>query len=204
MITFSNVEATLDSLEQKTPELFSKCLLIGGWCALLYYRELAKQNDPDFPAPIPESKDRLQSNDLDFTNVWKGDFFDALPDFIVHPKVGAPYLEIEGVRIGFAQAPEAIDPEEAFARCRWFRTKAGTKFAILDPLRLYRGKQALIQKGRKKANDPFHLQIASTYARFERAEAIKKHTSKPTSSSHARVARLTKEMRDIAPELLRK
>jgi len=158
VITFSNVEAALDNLNQQTPDLFSKSLIIGGWCALFYYRTLAEKNDPDYPAPIPESKDRLQSNDLDFTNVWKGDFFDALPDFVVHPEVGAPYLEIAGIRLGFAQAPEALDPEEAFEKSRKLKTKAGTKFAILDPIRLYRVKRAMIQKGRKKANDLFHLQ----------------------------------------------
>jgi len=204
VITFSNVEAALDNLSQKTPNLFSRSLLIGGWCALLYYRTLVDKNDPDYPAPIPESSERLQSNDLDFTNVWKGDFFEALPEFIVQPTKGAPYLEVAGVRLGFAQAPEALDPEEAFKKSRKFKTQVGTKFAVLDPVRLYRGKQAMIQKGRRKANDPFHLQIASTYARFELAEAIKKHLSKPTASSQLRVDRLTKEMKDLAPELLRK
>jgi len=99
--------------------------------------------------------------------------------------------------------PEALDPEEAFVKSRKFKTRAGTKFAVLDPVRLYRGKQAMIQKGRGKANDPFHLEIASTYARFELAEARKKHLSKPTSASQLRVDRLTKEMKELAPELLR-
>jgi hypothetical protein len=204
VITFSNVEAALDNLNRKTPDLFSRSLLIGGWCALLYYRELKKKNDPEYPAPIPENKDRLQSNDLDFTNVWKGDYFDALPELVVQPTKGAPYLEVAGVRLGFAQAPEALDPVEAFEKSRKFKTQAGTKFAVLDPVRLYRGKQAMIQKGRGKANDPFHLQIASIYAKFELAEAIKRRLSKPTASSQLRVDRLAKEMKDLAPELLSK
>jgi len=202
VITFRNVEAALDNLNQKAPGLFSQSLLIGGWCALLYYRALAEKNDPEYPAPIPESKERLQSNDLDFTHVWSGDFFEALPEFIMRPAKGSPYLEVAGVRLGFAQAPEALDPVEAFEKSRKFKTQAGTKFAVLDPIRLYRGKQALMQKGRGKANDPFHLQIASTYARFELAEAVKKHSSKPTVSSQLRVDRLTQEMKHLAPELL--
>jgi hypothetical protein len=117
---------------------------------------------------------------------------------------GTPYLEIEGVRLGFAQAPEALDPVEAFKKSRKFKTRAGTKFAVLDPVRLYRGKQAMLQKGRGKANDPFHLQIASIYAKFELAEAIKRRLSKPTASSQLRVDRLAKEMKDLAPELLSK
>ena len=112
-------------------------------------------------------------------------------------------MEVAGVRLGFAQAPEALDPVEAFEKSRKFKTRAGTKFAVLDPIRLYRGKQAMIQKGRRKANDPFHLQIAATYARFELTEAIKKHLSRPTVSSQLRVDRLTKEMKNLAPELLR-
>ena len=106
VITLSSVETALDTLNEKIPDLLSGSLLIGGWCALLYYRTLADKDDPDYPAPISESSERLQSKDLDFTHVWSGDFFDALPDFIVYPKVGAPYLEIGGVRLGFAQAPE--------------------------------------------------------------------------------------------------
>ena len=91
MVTFSNVEAALDQLNQKTPALLASSLLIGGWCALIYYRALAKAENPDFPAPVPENAERLQSNDLDFTNVWSGDFFDALPDFVfIHPK--APHI----------------------------------------------------------------------------------------------------------------
>ena len=202
MITLSTVEAALDTLHARAPHLLAKSLLIGGWCALIYHRSLIDKNDPNYPAPIPESADRLQSRDLDFTNVWNGDFFDALPDFIVHPQVGAPFLEIAGIRLGFAQAPEALDPEEAFEKSRKLRTQAGTTFAMLDPVRLYRRKLALIQKGRGKANDSFHLQIASTYAKLELAEAIKKHAFKPTDSSQLRVNRLTQEMRHLAPELL--
>jgi len=204
VVTFSNVEAALDQLNQKTPALLASSLLIGGWCALIYYRALAKAENPDFPAPVPESAERLQSNDLDFTNVWSGDFFDALPDFVVYPPKGSPYLEIKGIRLGFAQAPEALDPEEAFKKSRKLRTQAGTKFAILDPVRLYRGKLALMQKGRGKANDPFHLQIAATYARFELAEGIKKHSIKPTESTKRRVENLKAEMKALAPELLKK
>jgi hypothetical protein len=65
---------------------------------------------------------------------------------------------------------------------------------------LYRGKLAMIQKGRGKANDPFHMEIASTYARFELSEAHKRHLSKPSESRQQRMDRLTVEMRDLAPE----
>jgi hypothetical protein len=202
MITFRNVEAVLDSLNEKTPELFSKSLLIGGWCALIYYQALADANDQDYPAPIPESRDRLQSNDVDFTHVWKGDFFEALPEFVVEPPHGPAYLQIAGMRLGFAQVPEAIDPEEAFEKSRKLRTRAGTVFSILDPVRLYRGKQAMVQKRRGKANDAFHLQIAETYARFELAEAIRKHALQPGPARQQRVENLILEMKNLVPELL--
>ena len=61
MITFQNVETVLDQLNEKTPERFSQSLLIGGWYALIYYRGLAEAQLPDFPAPIPESPERLQN-----------------------------------------------------------------------------------------------------------------------------------------------
>lgn len=203
MITLNTVEEALDTLNARAPELFSRSLLIGGWCALIYYQSLIDSCDPDYPAPVPESRDRLISKEIDFTNVWSEDVFEALPDFVVHPQKGAPYLQIGEIRLGFAQAPEAIDPEEAFEKSRKLRTRTGTIYSLLDPVRLYRGKLAMIQKGRGKANDTFHLQIASTYARFELAEAIKRAATNREVNSQEYVDQLTKEMRDVAPELLR-
>jgi hypothetical protein len=37
MISWSNVEIALDTLNEKNPPLFSRSLLIGGWAALLYH-----------------------------------------------------------------------------------------------------------------------------------------------------------------------
>jgi hypothetical protein len=64
-MTFANVESALDNLGQKAPQLLSKRLLIGGWCALLYYRLLVRRGDTDHPAPVPENKERLQSSEGD-------------------------------------------------------------------------------------------------------------------------------------------
>ena len=202
MISWSNVEGVLDTLNDKNPALFSRSLLIGGWAALLYHRLLGHKGDPEFPAPIPDSTERLLSKDIDFTHVLGEEFFDAYPDFIVRPPTGSPYLEVKGVRIGFAQVGVTFDPEEAFEKSRIFKTPAETNFAVLDPVRLYREKQALIQKGPGKPNDPFHQQIAVTYARFEMAEAIKRQAFKPTVSNQVRVEQLAKELKDLAPELL--
>lgn len=202
MISWSNVETALDTLNHKNPGLFSRSLLIGGWAALLYHRLLALKNNSMFPAPIPDSAARLVSKDLDFTHVWSGDFFDAYPDFVVRPSTGRPYLEVAGVRIGFAQIGVTFDPEEAFEKSRIFKTHAGTNFATLDPVRLYREKQALIEKGRSKPNDYFHREIAATYARFELAEAVKKHSLEPTAFSQVRIEQLTRELKDMAPELI--
>ncbi len=202
MISWSNVETALDTLNHKNPALFSRTLLIGGWAALLYHRLLALKNDSVFPAPIPDSTARLVSKDLDFTHVWSEDFFDAYPDFVVQPSTGRPYLEVAGIRIGFAQVGVTFDPEEAFEKSRIFKTHAGTNFATLDPVRLYREKQALIEKGRSKPNDYFHREIASAYARFELAEAFKKHSSEPTASNQVRIEQLTRELKDMAPELI--
>lgn len=204
MITFGNVEAVLDTLADRAPLLFSKSLLIGGWAALIYHRALVAAQDLEFPAPIPESKDRLSSRDIDFTNVWSEDFFEALPEFVVHPELEAPYLEIAGVRLGFSQAPVAIDPVEGFECSRRFRTASGTVFCVIDPIRLYREKQAMIQKGRRKPNDFFHMQVAAVYARFELAQARIKQASEPSEDNDFHAGALLLEMRNLAPELLRK
>jgi hypothetical protein len=202
MISWSNVETALDTLNHKNPVLFSRSLLIGGWAALLYHRLLALKNDSAFPAPVPDSSARLVSKDLDFTHVWSEDFFDAYPDFVVQRATGRSYLEVAGIRIGFAQVGVTFDPEEAFEKSRIFRTQAGTIFATLDPVRLYREKQALIEKGRSKPNDYFHREIAATYARFELEEAFKKHSMEPTASNQVRIEQLTRELNDMAPELI--
>ncbi len=202
MISWSNVEIALDTLNDKNPSLLSRSLLIGGWAALLYHRLLSLKNHPAFPPPIPDNIERLVSKDLDFTHVWSEDFFDAYPDFIVRPSTGRPYLEVAGIRIGFAQVGVTFDPEEAFEKSRIFKTHAGTNFATLDPVRLYREKQAMSEKQRSKPNDHFHREIAAIYAKFELAEAIKKHSSEPTASNQVRVERLTRELKDLAPELL--
>ncbi len=202
MNTLGGVEAALDTLAQRAPSLFSKALLIGGWAALIYYRDLTEANDSDFPAPIPDSKERLFSKDLDFTNVWSEEFFDALPDFVVNPAKGCCYLEIEGVRLGFSQVPVTIHPEEAFECSRKYRTKTGTVFSVLDPGRLYREKLAMIQKGRRRPNDPFHMEIAAMFARFELAEAERRMLSAPSEENLEILNLLQREMRDLAPELL--
>ncbi len=203
MISWSNIETALDTLNHQNPELFSRSLLIGGWAALLYHRLLALKNDPAFPAPIPDSASRLVSKDLDFTHVWGEDFFDAYPDFVVRHATDRPYLEVAGIRIGFAQVGVTFDPEEAFEKSRIFKTQVGTAFAVLDPVRLYREKLALIEKGRSKPNDYFHQEIAAVYARYELAEAFKKHSSNPTASHQVRIEQLTRELKDMAPELIK-
>ncbi len=203
MISWSNVETALDTLNDKNAELFSRSLLIGGWAALLYHRLLALKNNPDFPAPIPDSAERLVSTDLDFTHVWSEDFFDAYPDFVVCPPQQRAYLEIAGMRLGFAQIGVTFDPDEAYAKARIFKTPAGTNFAVLDPVRLYREKQALIQKKRGKLNDFFHREIAATYVRFELEDAVQKHKLEPTAFNQARVDQFIQERKDLTPELLK-
>lgn len=80
----------------------------------------------------------------------------------------------------------------------------GTVFCVIDPIRLYREKQAMTQKGRRKPNDLFHMQVAAIYARFELAQARRKQASEPSEYNDFHAGALFLEMRNLAPELLRK
>ena len=155
-----------------------------------------------FPAPMPENLERLFSKDIDFTHVWSGDFFDAYPQFQVQPAGKPPYLEVHGMRLGFAQIGVTFDPEEAYEKAFFFKTGSGTQFAVIDPVRLYREKQAMIEKGRSKPNDGFHRQIASTYVRFALATAERRMKEQPTTSNEAKWNHILEDIRDLAPELL--
>jgi hypothetical protein len=65
------------------------------------------------------------------------------------------------VRIGFAQVGVTFDPEEVLSRARLgsFKVDGGhVQFLVIDPISLYREKQALSQK-RNSPNDHAHFSL---------------------------------------------
>lgn len=132
----------------------------------------ARADDPDFRVPLlsQELEAKWLSKDLDFTGIFSGDAFALLPQLTVRDAGNREYLQVEGVRLGFAQVGLTINPEEAMQHCRVvrFTGPAGevVEFFVADPVTLYREKLALVQR-RNAPADPLHLAVLAEYVRLE-------------------------------------
>ncbi len=148
-----------------------RALLIGGGACLFYRARLVAANDPDFRvAPLaPETERHWLSKDLDFTGVFSGDAMELVPQFIVRDSAGREFLEVEGIRLGFAQVGLILDPERALemARTGEFETEGGlVEFLVADPVTLYLEKLALVQR-RGQPGDTLHLALLHDYVAWE-------------------------------------
>ena len=75
-----------------------------------------------------------------------------LPALIQTDSDGNRMLKVNGVRIGFAQVGVTFDPEEAFTRARVGQFLDGpdlVEFLVIDPVTLYREKQAAAERLRR-------------------------------------------------------
>jgi hypothetical protein len=129
--------------------------------------QLRKANDPDFRvAEVSEqSENRWLSKDIDFTGIFSGDAMQLLPHRIVADTNGRKHLEIEGVRLGFAQVGVTFDPEEVLQNAQIGAFRDGpenVEFLVIDPVRLYREKQALSDR-RNQPNDLLHYGLMRDY-----------------------------------------
>lgn len=149
-----------------------QALLIGGAACWFYRHSLLRADDPDFRVPLlsQELEAKWLSKDLDFTGIFSGDAFALLPQLTVRDAGNREYLQVEGVRLGFAQVGLTINPEEAMQHCRVvrFTGPAGevVEFFVADPVTLYREKLALVQR-RNAPADPLHLAVLAEYVRLE-------------------------------------
>jgi hypothetical protein len=53
-----------------------------------------------------------------FTGIFRGDAYEMMPQQVVTDSSGNSYLQVAGVRIGFAQVGVTFDPEEVLSRAR--------------------------------------------------------------------------------------
>lgn len=172
------LKRSLARLHHEARSFLGRAVLIGGGACLFYRARLAAANDPDFRvAPLaPETEQLWLSKDLDFTGVFAGDAMELVPQFIVRDAAGREFLEVEGVRIGFAQVGLVLDPERALetARTGEFETESGlVEFLVVDPVTLYLEKQALVRR-RGQPGDSLHLALLHDYVTWEVTHAAER------------------------------
>lgn len=181
------LKGSLAKLHREARAFLGGAVLIGGGACLFYRARLAAANDPDFRVAslAPETEQLWLSKDLDFTGVFSDDAMQMVPQFIVRDAAGREFLEVEGVRLGFAQVGLVLDPERALetARTGEFETESGlVEFLVADPVTLYLEKQALVQR-RGQPGDTLHLALLHDYVAWEIATAAERLLAQSDSFS---------------------
>ncbi len=208
-VDWEGIKRCLAALQQESKVFLSQALLIGGGACWFYRIQLRQAADPDFRAPLldPQAEGVWLSKDIDFTGIFSGDAFGMLPHRIVTDAQGRQHIEIEGVRLGFAQVGLTIDPEEAFQQAlvgSFSHENQKVEFFVADPVTLYREKQALSQK-RNQKNDHLHLALLSEYLAWRVtawAEQFLVARGDLPLSEQQRMERLLLSVRNKAPEIL--
>ena len=152
--------------------------MIGGGACLFYRARLRQANDPDFSVPSLSliHEQSWLSKDLDFTGIFSGDALELLPQMVVRDAAGREFLEVEGVRLGFAQVGLTLDPELALetARTGEFEWEGEpVQFLVADPVTLFREKQALVER-RNQPGDTLHLALLGDYSAWEVTTAVER------------------------------
>ncbi|MFM8471816.1 MAG: hypothetical protein ACKODH_17950 [Limisphaerales bacterium] len=205
-VDWERAKLCLAALQQESPAFLRRALLIGGAACWFYRHSLSRANDPDFHVPLlaPELEARWLSKDLDFTGIFSGDAFALLPQLTVRDAQRREFLQVEGVRIGFAQVGLTLDPEEAMQHCRVVRFN-GTQGQpvecfIADPVTLYREKLALVER-RNAPADPLHLAVLAEYVRMEVCQRAEELCAAATLTATKAVLNFLKFVASRAPEL---
>jgi hypothetical protein len=159
-VDWNAVKRCLAILHRESPTFLSQSLLIGGAACWFYRVQLENSRDTDFHlAPELSRSDLWLSKDIDFTAIFRVDAYDLLSALVTKEPSGNRILKVGGIRIGFAQGGVTFDPQEAFQRARvgeFIENGANVQFLVIDPVTLYREKQALSQK-RNQPNDHAHF-----------------------------------------------
>ncbi len=175
MVDWDRLKRCLAALHESSPAFLSRGILIGGAACWFYRALLRKASDPDFPVPPfrPDEEQQWLSKDIDFTGIFSVDARELLPDSIVTDKNGNVHLQIEGIRLGFAQTGIVLDPESARENCRVGRfqitPEKSVEFFVIDPVTLYREKTALRER-RNGWNDRLHLQLLTEFVGWDVCE----------------------------------
>lgn len=205
-VDWERAKLCLAALQHESPAFLRRALLIGGGACWFYRHSLRRADDPDFRVPslAPELEARWLSKDLDFTGIFSGDAFALLPQLAVRDAQQREFLQVEGVRIGFAQVGLTIDPEEAMQHCRVVRfTGTGgqpVEFFVADPVTLYREKLALVER-RNAPADPLHLAVLADYVRLEICQRAEQLCARATLTETKAGLNFLRLVASRAPEL---
>jgi len=204
-VDWEGVKRCLAILHLESRVFLSRSLLIGGAACWFYKVQLQKAHHPTFQTDETQSThDLWLSKDVDFTGIFRGDAFELLPRLIATDPKGNRFLNVAGIRLGFAQVGVTFDPEEAFQRARGARfTDAGEEiqFLVMDPVTLYREKQALAQK-RNQPNDHAHFQLLREYLTWEVLVSCEAHAKAVSVSEQRRYLAFILDVNGRVSEIL--
>ena len=205
-VDWERAKLCLAALQHESPAFLRRALLIGGGACWFYRHSLRRADDPDFRVPslAPELEARWLSKDLDFTGIFSGDAFALLPQLAVRDEQQREFLQVEGIRLGFAQVGLTIDPEEAMQHCRVVRFTGAdgqsVECFIADPVTLYREKLALVER-RNAPADPLHLAVLADYVRLEVCQHAERLCAAASLSETKAGLNLLRLVASRAPEL---
>lgn len=208
-VDWEQIKRCLAEIDKNSREFLQRALLIGGAAAWFYRLQLRRANDPDFKADVSSSGNDAQwlSRDIDFTGIFSQDVFGMLPH-LVKEHEGRKYVEVEGVRLGFAQVGLTIDPEAAMQNARIGSITMGARqveFLVVDPLTLYFEKCKLCER-RGAPNDHLHRSLLRDYVAYELvhgAETLLKDEKSVSVGDAKKVLNWWIAVKGKAPEILR-
>jgi hypothetical protein len=122
---------------------------------------------------VPDTSKEIEalwlSRDIDFTGLMSSDALHLLPHRRVTDEEGRQHVEVEGIRLGFAEVGVTFDPQEALQPARVAQvTHNGRTFEVLicDPVTLCVEKQALLER-RGTTTDLLHVSTLKEFVGFE-------------------------------------
>jgi hypothetical protein len=197
----------LAELHRLAPMILQQGILIGGGACWFYRNRLKRANDSCFPMPLLTQEEEAiwLSKDIDFTNFFIEDARQLLADHLRSDDHGRRFIEVAEVPIGFAQVGVTFDPEAA-----WLDAWIGSfesdgieiQFRVLDPVSLYREKQALAQKRRSQA-DGLHLGLLGEFLRFQALHEITELERAAALEERTFPVKFLTDIKDRAPEILK-
>lgn len=209
-VDWERIKRCLAVLHRDARSFLSRAVLIGGAACWFYRIQLRHAADPDFPVPelAPQTEAQWLSKDLDFTGIFSGDALLLMPKNLLRDADGVTHIEVEGVRLGFAQVGLTIDPEEAMATAEVATFQAGeqrVEFLVADPVTLYREKQALSER-RGGPHDALHFSLLQSYLAWRLTRTVEQFLAAegqlPATEARAQAAFFS-TLKTKAPELLR-
>lgn len=209
-VDWERIKRCLAVLHRDARPFLSRAVLMGGAACWFYRIQLRIAADPDFPVPALAAQTEAQwlSKDLDFTGIFSGDAVLLMPKTLLRDADGLTHIEVEGVRLGFAQVGLTIDPDEAMATAEVAAFQAGeqrVEFLVADPVTLYREKQALAQR-RGTPHDALHFSLLQSYLAWRLTQTVEQFLAAEgqLAATQARAqAAFFSALKSKAPELLR-